>query len=527
MPIKGSLSDLSITDILQMLQIGSKTGELAITNEENLVYLYLNSGELTHVHWMNRKDRLGSMLVENGLIEEQELKEVLELQQERENAPMGELFLELELVDKKTLREQIKKQMRDAIIELSGWEKGYFVFESREIYQPEGLPVSIKIDDVLLESAALKDELAASSLPDKDSILILAPEAKDTAELTEEEQMILNKVDGEKTLSSLINVLPIEEFKALKLLSELIKKGILKELEIKRETLVQDKDRIDEHRNLGIAFVKIGMLNEALREFHRILELKPNDPEALFYKGIICFKMDDLDEAEKCFKESFKIVKRTSTLNNIYLVNELKGNTEKALDYLAQALKKEEDNEKLLLNKAIIFLKMRKNTEALEILENIKVKTAYTEFYYAYIMARKGRVTKAIECMEEGLSLAPEFGEYFFNLGKLYETFGEEKKATETYQQGLKSDPGCVILSKALIDYYYKNKLFDLCEVRIETLISQGIRDWDLFFKKGNILFQRGITKEAIELWKKALELNPGNKLIKRTIELAKGHEEI
>jgi tetratricopeptide (TPR) repeat protein len=160
-------------------------------------------------------------------------------------------------------------------------------------------------------------------------------------------------------------------------------------------------------------------------------------------------------------------------------------------------------------------------------LENIKVKTAYTEFYYAYIMARKGRVAKAIECMEEGLSLAPEFGEYFFNLGKLYETFGEEKKATETYQQGLKSDPGCVILSKALIDYYYKNKLFDLCEVRIETLISQGIRDWDLFFKKGNILFQRGITKEAIELWEKALELNPGNKLIERTIELAKGHEEI
>jgi hypothetical protein len=36
MPIKGSLSDLSITDILQMLYIGSKTGELAITNEENL-----------------------------------------------------------------------------------------------------------------------------------------------------------------------------------------------------------------------------------------------------------------------------------------------------------------------------------------------------------------------------------------------------------------------------------------------------------------------------------------------------------
>lgn len=525
MPIKGSLSDLSITDILQMLQIGSKTGELAITNEENLVYLYLNSGELTHVHWMNRKDRLGSILVENEIIEEKDLKEVLALQQERANTHLGELFLELELVDKKTLTEQIKKQMRDAIIELSGWEKGYFVFESREPYQPEGLPVSIKIDDILLESAALKDELAASSLPSKDSILIISPEWSDSSALTDEEQMILNKVDGEKTLSSLINVLPIEEFKALKILSELLKKGALKELEIKRQTLVKDKDRIDEHRNLGIAFVKIGMLNEALREFHRILELKNNDPEALFYKGIICFKMDDLEESEKCFMESLNIAKRTSTLNNIYLINELKGNTEKALDYLSNALKKEETNEKLLLNKAIIFLKMKKDSEALQILENIKTKTAYIEFYYAYILARKGKITDAINRLEEGLSLAPEFGEYFFNLGKLYETFGDEKKSIEMYQQGLKSDPNCVILSKALIDYYYRNKLFDLCEVRIETLLSTGIRDWDLFFKKGNILFQRGVTKEALELWKKALELNPGNKLIKRTIELAKGND--
>jgi len=526
MPIKGSLSDLSIMDILQMLYIGSKTGELAITNEENLVYLYLNAGSLTHIHWMNRKDRLGSLLVENGLVEEKDLKEVLELQQERENIPLGELFLELELVDKKALTECIKKQMRDAIIELSGWAKGYFVFESREAYQPEGLPVSIKIDDVLLESAALKDELAASALPDKDSILIVSPDWSDESSLTDEEQMIRNKVDGEKTLSSLINVLPMEEFKALKLLSTLIKKGALKELEIKRETLVKDKEKIEEHMNLGIAFVKIGMLNEALREFNRILELKPNNPEALFYKGIISFKMNDLDEAENSFKESLKTVKRTSTLNNIYLINELKGKNEIALDYLSKALKREENNEKILLNKAIIYLKMKKDADALNILDNIKTKTPYTIFYYAYILARKGKIKEAMEVLEEGLSLAPEFGEYFFNLGKLYETIGEEKKATEMYQQGLKSDPECTILSKALIDYYYRNKLFDICEVRIDTLISTGIRDWDLFFKKGNILFQRGNTKEALKLWKKALELNPDNKLIKRTIELSKGNEE-
>ncbi|MEO0294070.1 MAG: tetratricopeptide repeat protein [candidate division WOR-3 bacterium] len=522
MPIKGSLSDISIMDLLQMLHLGSKTGELAITNEENLVYLYLEGGNLTHIHWMNRKDRLGSILLENGVINEEQLKEALELQKEKKNVPLGEILLELNLIDKGTLAEYIKKQMRDTIIELSGWTKGYFVFEARESCQTEGLPVSIRIDDVLLESAAFKDELAASSLPDKNSILVISPEFKDLSTLTEEERMVLNKVDGEKNLSSLISVIPIEEFKTLKILSDLLKKGVLKELKVEKESLIKEREKIEEHRNLGVAFVKIGMLNEALREFNRILELTPNDSEALFYKGIINFKMGELDEAERLFKESLKSNIRASTLNNLYLINELKGNTEVALDYLSQALKIEESNEKILLNKAIIYLKLKKYDEALDILNGIKVKNPYIEFYRSYIMIRKENIEEAINILEEGLSMAPEFGEYFYNLGKLYEFTGDEKKAAEIYQEGLKSDPNCLVLSKALIDYYYKNKLFDLCEVKIETLISGGVQDWELYFKKGNILYQRGKAKEAIELWKKALELDPENKLIKRTIELAK-----
>ena len=33
--------------------------------------------------------------------------------------------------------------------------------------------------------------------------------------------------------------------------------------------------RVDEHRNLGIAFYKTGMFDEAMREFRRVAELRP------------------------------------------------------------------------------------------------------------------------------------------------------------------------------------------------------------------------------------------------------------
>src|SRR5205823_3504308 len=48
--------------------------------------------------------------------------------------------------------------------------------------------------------------------------------------------------------------------------------------------------RVEEHRNLGIAFYKTGMLDEASREFRRVAELRPGEASAHFYIGLVALK---------------------------------------------------------------------------------------------------------------------------------------------------------------------------------------------------------------------------------------------
>ncbi len=48
--------------------------------------------------------------------------------------------------------------------------------------------------------------------------------------------------------------------------------------------------RVKEHRNLGIAFFRTGMLDEALREFRRVAELRPDEASAAFYLGLIALR---------------------------------------------------------------------------------------------------------------------------------------------------------------------------------------------------------------------------------------------
>jgi tetratricopeptide (TPR) repeat protein len=525
MPIKGSLSDMSIADILQMLSLGNKTGELTITREESLVNIYIESGMLKSVLWMNRKNKLGKILVEKGYISDETLKKVLAFQETQPEIPIGELLLDLNLIDKDVLIKNIKKQIRDTLIELSEWDNGQFVFEGGVEPKIKGIQVSIKIDDLLLESAALQDELKASSLPDRDTILIRSQIPESELSLDEDEIKVMEKIDGKKSLYSILTSLPMDEFKVLQIISKFMEKEIIKIAPLDEESLEKAKLKTHEHRNLGIAFLRIGMYEEALREFDYILELEPRNIEALFYKGIIHFELGDLKGSKEILDTIPSKEENAAVLNNISVINDIEGNTNAAMEYIDNALSILNDNPIILLNKAILLLKQKNYNEAKVMIESIEQKNSYTQFYYSCILAKLGNLKEALSQLKIGLNMEPKFGEYYFNLGKIYEAMKDEKKAEEVYIRGLKVESDSVILMNALISYYYRNKLFDACERKIDVLISRGIEDWELYFKKGNILFQNGKVKEAIRVWEKALKLNPDNDTIKNTIKTAKEHE--
>lgn len=291
------------------------------------------------------------------------------------------------------------------------------------------------------------------------------------------------------------------------------------------EQLEKEKLKSHEHKNLGIAFLRIGMYEEALREFNHILEIEADNREALFYKSIIHYELGDLKGSKEILEVISSREENEAVLNNISVINDIEGDTNAAMEYIDNALSISNENPIILLNKAILLLKQDKYNEAKTIIESIEQKNSYTQFYYSGILAKLGNFKEALTQLKIGLNMEPKFGEYYFNLGKIYEAMKDEEKAEEVYNRGLKVENDSIILINALISYYYRNKMYEACERKIDVLISRGVEDWELYFKKGNILFNKGKGKEAIEVWEKALKLNPDNNTIKNTIKTAREHE--
>lgn len=124
----GNLEDLSLTDILQIINVSRRTGCLQIIADQISFWLIFKMGNICDLKVEGRESRIIDILYEKGLLEPDEVKEVVESL----NNPTQSTILE-SLVDKGLLShiliEQAKKQdMADTIRSLLSIKNGNFAF---------------------------------------------------------------------------------------------------------------------------------------------------------------------------------------------------------------------------------------------------------------------------------------------------------------------------------------------------------------------------------------------------------------
>jgi len=90
MAIKGSLKEASLPDVLQLLALGKKSGCLAVADRQNFGYVYFDEGRICYASIVNRRDRIGDLLVKNGRVSPEQLEEAIALQRQLVPEGVGE-----------------------------------------------------------------------------------------------------------------------------------------------------------------------------------------------------------------------------------------------------------------------------------------------------------------------------------------------------------------------------------------------------------------------------------------------------
>ncbi|HYX82744.1 MAG TPA: DUF4388 domain-containing protein, partial [Gemmatimonadales bacterium] len=303
MAIKGSLKEASLPDVLQLLALGQKTGCLSIADRSNFGYIYFDKGRICYASIVNRRDRLGDILVKHEKITQEQLDAAIHRQSRERDKKLGEILVMQNVLTQQELERYMRMQIEESVYYLFTWTQGTFNFEADVRPEQQDFLVSINPESLLLEGARRVDEwgLIEKKIPSFDLIFLVDRDrlAISDAKLTEIQERLLALLDGSRDVNQVIEDSGLGEFEVGKALYGLVTAGFLHRAgrTTSAEDLKMTDARVEEHRNLGIAFYKTGMLEEAAREFRRVAELRATDANAHFFIGLVALKQARWREA--------------------------------------------------------------------------------------------------------------------------------------------------------------------------------------------------------------------------------------
>src|SRR5256886_3800627 len=113
MAIKGSLKEASLPGVLQLLALGQKTGCLSIADRSNFGYIYFDKGRICYASIVNRRDRLGDILVKHQKITSNPPDGAIHRQSKEGDKKVGEILVGLGVISQEDLERDMRGQVED------------------------------------------------------------------------------------------------------------------------------------------------------------------------------------------------------------------------------------------------------------------------------------------------------------------------------------------------------------------------------------------------------------------------------
>jgi hypothetical protein len=343
--IEGPLTELSIQDVLQLLDLAHKTGVLTVRSDRmnDEAILHFSRGAIVFAVRRRSTRRLGQLLIRGGRITQRELDHALDIQRGDPTRRLAEILLEMGSVSEEELERQLRFQMEETVYELMPWEDGFFHFEERTELAAQRLLARVRVESLLMEGARRIDEWTRleSRVPGPESVpaLAAANEREPTPlQLRAQDWEVLAEIDGERDVRQIAANLGRSAFDVAKTVYGLVSTGILEVMErpgrIPESELDAACDDVDsllragrsedaqklaaqlessypDRANLallaGRTLLAQNRMRAATESFTRAVGLDPMSAEAHYLLGFAAIRTGELERASRAWEAYLRL----------------------------------------------------------------------------------------------------------------------------------------------------------------------------------------------------------------------------
>src|SRR5262245_38871184 len=287
MAIQGTLKTMSLTDLLQFLAAGRKSGTLRFDRGNVSKQVYFENGLIVGSKSNDPREYLGQVLLHYGKVDELQLKITREIQRTT-GAKLGEVLVEQGFLTENEVLEILKTRTLDAIYDLFVWTDGDFEFFDEEPLPNDLLSIEVEPTNVIMEGIYRLDELARyhTLVPSDRSILELNAGWTSSLKLGKEYRQILYFVEKRMSVAEICYHMHASSFHVYGQLYTLISEGIARvtgELPEENRVPIAEVEDLPESvtEMVWSAERKLNSDPEAALEIvQKALQQQPNNPEA-------------------------------------------------------------------------------------------------------------------------------------------------------------------------------------------------------------------------------------------------------
>ena len=290
MGIHGTLNTMSVSDLLQFLAAGHKTGTLKFGRGDIIKQIYLEGGLIVGSNSNDPREYLGQVLLHYGKIEESQLQAAMEIQR-HSGGKLGMILSSRGFVTKDDVVEILRTRTLEIIYDLFIWDEAHFEFFDNEPLPEDLIRVSVDATSVIMDGIYRIDEWSRyrAVIPSDRTFFELNPGWTQSLNTSEEIRRVLYHVERRLTAAEICYNMHTSLFHACALLFDLIRKDFIKvageapapaaEAAVDLSALKLPKT-VPDLLNLARAELKENNAENALAIIHSALEQEPKNTAA-------------------------------------------------------------------------------------------------------------------------------------------------------------------------------------------------------------------------------------------------------
>lgn len=173
MALHGNLTDFSITQLLNLVNLSRKSGTLVVDGSAGNAWLAFEKGKLTFVRVGKEQAALANILFQNRKISPGVFEFLGKFGPEPNDKEVGLYLISAGLATRDEITALVKQHYAQKIRELFSWSDGIFQFLQDAHTPEEKIPAPIHLEDLIVEGArhSTRGKALVEELPDLDASL--------------------------------------------------------------------------------------------------------------------------------------------------------------------------------------------------------------------------------------------------------------------------------------------------------------------------------------------------------------------